>query len=94
MKFRVTPSVTRRHRAPVRGLAGPAGALRGEALQDPSSAQEGGHPESQGPEVEGGGRDSQRGPHVTLSSVTGTQVFLTTERGDRTKLNLEAAGEL
>lgn len=42
----------KRHRAPVSGLAGPVGALL-KALEDPSSAQERGHPEGQGPEVEG-----------------------------------------
>lgn len=63
----------KRQRAPVSGLAGPVGALLARAPKDPSSAQEGGHPESQGPEVEGGRCDSQRGPHVALSSIRGTE---------------------
>lgn len=60
-------------RAPVCGLAGPVGAALVEALQEASSAQEGGHPESQGPQVKGRSRDSQRGPDVALSSLRGTE---------------------
>lgn len=42
-----------RHRAPVCGQAGPVGARLVKALQHASSAQERGHPEGQGPQVEG-----------------------------------------